>query len=102
MNVHLAERFHWGSDTEGLKEDVASELQGIGVTWAREEFNWSQMETVKGTINWNKTDEAIQAYKEQGIEILGLLSYTPEWARDETVTSECDDFRYRPPKDFGT
>lgn len=70
-----------------------------GATWVRFDFDWSIIEPVRGEFDWSGTDRVVDAAHAHGLEILGLLTHTPEWAR----AADASDSHGRPadPAEFG-
>jgi hypothetical protein len=70
--------------------------RAAGVTWAREELSWANLEpAIKGTWNWQPYDTRIIQLAEAGYGIIGMLLTTPGWARK----AECKDSYWCPPAD---
>jgi polysaccharide biosynthesis protein PslG len=64
--------------------ELARELDGyveVGARWVRFDFNWSGIERQRGVYDWSRHDAVVQAAHERGLRVLGLLAYTPAWAR---------------------
>jgi len=70
-----------------------------GATWVRFDFDWSVIEPRRGEFDWSGTDRVVDAARAHGLEILGLLTHTPEWAR----AADASDTHGRPadPGEFG-
>jgi hypothetical protein len=69
LNVHLP--------SNEILEDAGSNL---GVPWVRIDFDWFRMEPEKGRFDWAETDRVVAKCRENGLEILATLAYTPSWA----------------------
>jgi hypothetical protein len=69
LNVHVP------SNT--ILDDVAIHL---GMQWIRVDFNWYKIEPEKGVYRWEETDRVVERSSELGLEILGILTSTPDWA----------------------
>jgi len=64
--------------------DLARELDGyarVGAAWIRFDFNWSGIERQKGVYDWSRHDAVVDAATARGLRVLGLIAYTPAWAR---------------------
>ena len=61
------------------------DMVSLGVSWIRIDLAWSSIEPVKGEYRWDSTDRVVREARARGIRVLGLLTYTPAWAR----ASEC-------------
>ena len=104
MNVHLVQRYYHGANPISKFREATLMAGTIGVDWAREEFNWADLQPLSENdpIPWNKLDAAVNAYEDQNINVLGMLAYTPSWARPDWGTSNCpeDKLARRPPADM--
>ncbi|NMN97787.1 cellulase family glycosylhydrolase [Antrihabitans stalactiti] len=61
-------------------------------------IEWPDVENVKGVFNWATTDQKVNAAAAAGLNILGLLTYTPAWA----ATAEGRNFIHPAPADPAT
>lgn len=64
--------------------DADRELDAVartGATWLRVLIDWSRVEPMPGAFNWGYVDYWINGAKQRDLKILGLIAYTPEWAR---------------------
>jgi polysaccharide biosynthesis protein PslG len=69
----------WMSDVDADRElDAAAKT---GATWMRVLIDWSRVEPMPGAFNWGYVDHWIDGALSRGIKVLGLITYTPEWAR---------------------
>lgn len=69
----------WGSSAE-----LAQRLDGIaatGATYVRVDVDWSVAQPGPSTWNWGPIDRVVQAIRTRGLHVLGLITYTPTWAR---------------------
>jgi polysaccharide biosynthesis protein PslG len=65
-------------------DDVNRELDAVAktsATWFRVLVPWSQIETAKGQYNWGQTDLVINAARARNLKVLGVIAYTPDWAK---------------------
>lgn len=63
--------------------DLARELdlyKSMGMTWLRIDIDWSAIEAVQGTLNWTMPDRVVTAAEARGLQILGVIAYSPSWA----------------------
>jgi hypothetical protein len=70
-------------------DDVNRELDAVaktGATWFRVLIPWTQIETAKGQYNWGQTDLVIKAALARNLKVLGVIAYTPEWAKAPGTT----------------
>lgn len=56
-------------------------MKDAGTSWVRFDIDWSAIESTKGKQNWEVTDQVVERARAQGLKILGVVAYTPEWAR---------------------
>jgi hypothetical protein len=83
----------WTSDA-----DLVRQLDGmvsIGAKWLRVDVDWSVIERQRGTFDWSIPDRVINGARARGMSVLGMLAYTPAWARPAGTTDKC------PPTDVG-
>ena len=51
-----------------------------GFRWIRADFGWHHIQPEPGSWNWEGMDHTIQANREAGLGVLGLIGYAPAWA----------------------
>jgi polysaccharide biosynthesis protein PslG len=64
--------------------DVNRELDAVtktGSEWLRVLIPWSDVEKVKGQYDWAQTDLVVNAAAARHLKVLGVIAYTPDWAR---------------------
>lgn len=76
---------------KNLKKVVAL-MKESGVGWVRMDFLWSDIEPEQGKFEFSKYDYIVGLLSRNGINILGLLNYSTDWA------SACGKWNC-PPKD---
>ena len=74
INIHLP----YGHALSPLLESV--EEAGIG--WVRIDVAWPEIEPTPGDYDWTRVDALVAEARARGLEILGILAYTPAWATD--------------------
>ncbi|MGV0851034.1 family 1 glycosylhydrolase [Mycolicibacterium phlei] len=52
-----------------------------GASWLRVFIDWSRVEPMPGAYNWGYVDHWINGALDRGIRVLGLIGYSPDWAR---------------------
>jgi hypothetical protein len=52
-----------------------------GATFLRFDFYWAGIEPRRGTFDWAATDRIVSAARSRGLRVLGVLAYSPDWAR---------------------
>lgn len=78
-----------GSDLTSLSENELEiyfqQLNELGVTWIRWDFDWSEIQpNSKSTYRWTSSDLVAEIAKKNNIKSLGIITYTPRWARQRT------------------
>jgi hypothetical protein len=64
--------------------DVNREMDAVaktGASWFRVLIPWSDVEKTKGQFDWAQTDLVVNAAIARNLKVLGVVAYTPEWAR---------------------
>lgn len=70
----------------GSPADTNRELDAVartGASWVRVPMDWSQIEPTRGQFNWGVVDNLVSSAHARNLRILGLIGYTPVWARVE-------------------
>ncbi len=80
LNAHIP--------SNDILDDVALNL---GVRWIRVDFDWFRIEPEQGQFRWEATDRIVQRAEELGLEVLGVLAYTPPWASSMTADPRISD-----------
>ena len=77
-------------DDAALDQQLGA-IQSAGATWIRFDFLWPSIEPQDGQWNWHTYDRVVAAVQSHGLKVLGLLAYTPPWARPAgcTTTDKC-------------
>ncbi|BBY63359.1 cellulase family glycosylhydrolase [Mycolicibacterium helvum] len=58
------------------------------VSWVRADFFWPLIEPERGEFNWTYSDEIVKQASARGMNVVAILSHTPEWARGAGTTSD--------------
>jgi LysM repeat protein len=74
---------------------VLSAATGLGVTWVKQQIEWSLYEPTAGNVNWAPIDDMVDAMDAAGVNILLTVNSAPSWARDS-------DQEKGPPSDYTT
>jgi polysaccharide biosynthesis protein PslG len=69
----------WMSDVDADRELNAAAR--TGATWLRVLIDWHIVEPMPGAFNWGYVDHWINGARQRGMNVLGLIAYTPDWAR---------------------
>ncbi|MGJ0118242.1 cellulase family glycosylhydrolase [Williamsia sp. MIQD14] len=89
----------YGYSDADLNQTFA-QMRALGATWTRIDIAWSSIEANRGVFTWGTTDRLVNAARAQGLKVLGIVAYTPRWAR---AASAVDSDKVVPanPADFG-
>ena len=66
------------------RRDLRRQLDAVArtdATWLRVPFNWSHIESVRGTHDWSQVDRVVRAARRHDLTVLANISYAPTWAR---------------------
>ena len=67
------------SDVDADRElDAAAKTKA---TWLRVLISWNVVEPMPGAFNWGYVDHWINGARQRGLNVLGVIAYTPDWAR---------------------
>ncbi|MDV6304411.1 MULTISPECIES: endo-1,4-beta-xylanase [Rhodococcus] len=104
-NGDLQLGFASGSELGRLSpEDLDRQLQSaadVGATWVRVEMDWGDIEPEPGVFTWDSTDRVVASARAHGLQILGLLTYTPVWAQRGFVLPGSQQAAPADPNQFG-
>src|SRR5215211_3211020 len=65
-----------------------NDYHAMGVEWVRFDFIWDDIQREGPTsFDWAKYDAAVNAVNTKGFRILGILTYSPQWARSSYCSS---------------
>jgi hypothetical protein len=67
------------SDAEFARDMDA--MRDSGAKWIRFDMAWSSIEGTQGRYDWSKVDRMVDGALARGMHPLGILTYTPTWAR---------------------
>jgi polysaccharide biosynthesis protein PslG len=57
-------------------------VQSVGSRWVRIDINWAQIQAQgPSSYNWEPIDRVVRAATERGMKVLGIIVYSPSWAR---------------------
>lgn len=65
--------------------DADRELDAVtktGASWLRVLIDWHLVEPMPGAFNWGYVDHWVNGARQRGLKVLGLIAYTPDWARE--------------------
>ncbi|WP_071872453.1 hypothetical protein [Atopomonas hussainii] len=70
----------WGpGDSETLKKRF-QQAKALNTRQVRLDWEWRQVETTRGTYDWQTLDTLVRVAHEEGIELLPIVHYAPSWA----------------------
>jgi hypothetical protein len=81
-----------GGFTQLPQEEVERDLDAVrasGAAWVRLDVNWALVEQERGERRWADVDRVVAAAAERDLSVLGLLAYTPAWARPDCPSDKC-------------
>ena len=87
--IFLSEQPELDSDLDGIAE--------IGASWIRVDVTWAWIESQRDHYDWADLDRVIDGATDRGLSIVGVLGYSPAWARPEATNDKAppdnpDDF----------
>ena len=64
-------------------------LSTLKINWVRFDFSWSDIQS-KGpkSYNWDKYDDIVKEANARDITVLGMIGYTPKWARKSSCSGD--------------
>ncbi|MEJ2866526.1 cellulase family glycosylhydrolase [Actinomycetospora sp. OC33-EN08] len=68
------------ADAASQSREVST-MKAAGARWIRLDVDWSAIETSRGSYDWTRTDQAVRSAVTGGLQVIGLIGYTPSWAR---------------------
>jgi hypothetical protein len=75
-----------------LVSRYAELFSGIGVEGVRLDFAWTSLEPSDDRFNFRIHDQAVDVIREHGMDILGIIAWTPAWAS----SSASDPWKHMP------
>ena len=83
----VLEFLHWSHSWNNYKypgdrdlKKAISLMQSAGVGWIRLDFLWEDIEPQEGRFDFAKYDNLVKLLTDRGINILGILHYSTNWA----------------------
>lgn len=77
----------FGNDDDVLRREMRA-MAAAGARWVRLDLDWSHIGRVPGRLDWCSTDRGMVAARAAGLDVIGLATYTPEWARPAGSTDK--------------
>ncbi|HEV3134352.1 MAG TPA: cellulase family glycosylhydrolase [Acidimicrobiia bacterium] len=69
-----------GRQGPALEADLAG-IAATGARYLRIDVDWSAIEQEPGTRDWSAVDRIVDTARTCGLDVIGVLAYTPAWAR---------------------
>lgn len=85
--VGIARGAGFASNDPALLDQEMALVASTGASWIRLDVDWSVIEAERGRYDWRDVDLVVKAARAHDLEVLGLLAYTPSWARPAGTTS---------------
>ncbi len=73
------------ANDEVLRRSLAS-MNDLGIDLLRLDLAWPILEPAPGLWNWAPVDRVVNAARAYGVEVMGIVDYTPAWASDNPVS----------------
>jgi hypothetical protein len=80
--------FLWESQADQQRD--LDMMAATGAKWLRLDFPWPSVEPADNQWNWGPFDRIVSMARARGFNILGLPSYTPDWAKSSTGGGPAD------------
>lgn len=84
-NFKLGMNFLWDKGNAQKLESSFQRMQAMGIKTARTDFEWRDVEKVKGVYNWGKLDKLVKLAHQHNVELLPIVHYAPKWAVPRNV-----------------
>jgi polysaccharide biosynthesis protein PslG len=76
------------SEPAATRNRELDEMVKLGVRWVRVDIAWSRIQAAgPSSFNWSAVDPTVEAITARGMKVLGIISYTPPWARPPGTNS---------------
>ena len=62
-------------------------MEAMDADWVRIDLDWSAIESERGRYDWAVTDKLVDQAEAHGINVLGVIAFTPDWARSSTESA---------------
>jgi polysaccharide biosynthesis protein PslG len=73
-----------GADAESIKRQFDL-MADMNVTWVRIDIDWSIIESEQSQLDWMSTDTLVDEAGARGMNVLGVLAFSPAWARSSAT-----------------
>jgi hypothetical protein len=76
------------SEAAATRDRELDAIAAMGARWVRVDVNWAQIQSGgPSSFNWGVLDPTVQAITARHMKVLGLITYTPRWARPSGASS---------------
>jgi polysaccharide biosynthesis protein PslG len=66
-----------------------ADMRSMGIGWVRFDISWTNVApNGPGQYQWSGYDRVVKAARSRNLAIIGILDYTPEWARQSACAGE--------------
>ncbi|MFA7332125.1 MAG: cellulase family glycosylhydrolase [Candidatus Delongbacteria bacterium] len=88
--LHERLGFSTGSLTNQSAEHIRRTFTEAGRVgrWIRADCDWSVVERVPGTLEWEPVDRWVDIARELGLNVVMVVAYTPTWARPACLSDK--------------
>lgn len=76
------------------REETVRMAAEAGISWAKQQFIWAEIEPQRGQYRWDKYDAIVELCTRYGLQIIARLDGAPNWSRQDNSLPG------RPPDDF--
>jgi len=74
----------WDRNSLKSLEEQVRLFSAIGIQGVRLDFSWDSLEPADGSYDFGIHDQAVRVIRAAGMDILGIIAYTPGWASPST------------------
>ena len=73
----------YGINCHLSKNDVLAKIKNAGIKWIRIDIDWSVAEPSNNKYNFTEIDRVINYAHSNGLSVLAIIAYTPDWANNK-------------------
>jgi len=71
-------------------------MAAMKVNWIRVDIDWSAIESERGEFDWSYSDLIVDEAAARKMNVLGVLGFTPTWARTSASSDSANPRHFRP------
>lgn len=101
VEVGFSAGWEWAFDDRSTVDRTMDTVNSTKAGHVRFAIDWNLVESVQGQYDWSRTDKLIDSATSRGLNVLGIITYTPEWARATDGPSNNSHTRPANPALFG-